>query len=76
MPELRNFLASHPERAEAIANHLLKTAYEFGFNDVPKEFHFIYRFDDAFSAARERGHGELKKVTREFTHELEKFNNE
>jgi hypothetical protein len=71
VPALRNFIAQDPERAERIAGHLLVTVYSFDVKDVPKDFHFIYRFDDAFSLAREDIYGDLKAVCREFADQMD-----
>jgi len=40
---------------------------------VPDDLHFVYRFDDAFSLAREGTYGEPQSVYRDFVHELDKF---
>ena len=73
IPQLRDFVASHPDRAESIANHLFLTACSFEVGDVPDDLHFIYRFDDAFSLAREGTYGDTQTVYRDFVHELERF---
>jgi hypothetical protein len=70
---VRDYVASHPERAEAIANHLFLAACGFSVSDVPDDLHFAYRFDDAFSLAREGTCGEPQTVYRGFIHELDKF---
>ena len=71
--EIRDFIVAHPDRADAIANHLFLTACSFGVSDVPDDLRFVYRFDDAFSLAHEGTYGEPETVYREFIHELEKF---
>ena len=71
MPQLRDFVVSHPERAESIAYHLFLTACGFGVADVPGDLHFIYRIDDAFSLARDGSYGDTESVYREFVHEME-----
>jgi hypothetical protein len=73
IPQIREFVTSHPDRAEGIANHLFHTVCRFPFSDLPHDLHFIYRFDDAFSLAREGTYGEPETVYREFIHEMEKF---
>ncbi len=73
IPQIREFIASHPDGVESIANHLFLSVCRFPFSDVPDDLHFIYRFEDAFSLAREGIYGEPKTVYREFMHELEKF---
>jgi hypothetical protein len=73
IPQLRDFVASHPDRAESIANHLFLTTCSFGVRDVPDDLHFIYRFDDALSLAREGTYGDTDTVRREFVHEMERF---
>jgi len=74
MPQLRDFVASHPERAESIANHLFLTACSF-VEDVPEDLRFMYRFHDAFSLARDGTYGDTESVYREFVNELERFTN-
>ena len=73
IPQLRAFVESHPDRAESIANHMFLTACSFGVGDVPEDLNFIYRFDDAFSLAREGTYGDTNTVRREFVHEMERF---
>jgi hypothetical protein len=73
IPPIRDFIVAHPDRADAIANHLFLTACSFGAGDVPDDLRFLYRFDDAFSLAHEGTYGEAETVYREFIHELEKF---
>jgi hypothetical protein len=73
IPQIRDFIVAHPDRADAIANHLFLTACSFGVGDVPDDLHFLYRFDDAFSLAHEGTYGDLETVYREFIRELEKF---
>lgn len=73
IPQLRDFVGFHPDRAESIANHLFLTVCGFGVGDVPDDLHFIYRIDDAFSLAREGTYGDTETVYREFIHEMERF---
>jgi hypothetical protein len=73
IPRLRDYVAAHPDRAEGIANHLFLTVCSFSALDVPDDLHFLYRFDDAFSLAREGTYGTPETVLQEFLHELDKF---
>jgi hypothetical protein len=73
IPQLRDFVVSHPDRAESIANHLFLTVCRFPGPELPDDLHFIYRFDDAFSLAREATYGDTETVYREFVHEMERF---
>jgi hypothetical protein len=73
LPQLRDFVAAHPDRAESIANHLFLTVVRFPVAELPDDLHFIYRFDDAFSLAREGTYGDTETVYREFIHEMERF---
>ena len=73
LPQLRDHIVSNPDRAEAVAKHLFLTACSFSVSDVPDDLRFVYRFDDAFSLARDGTYGEPKTVYREFIQELEKF---
>ena len=73
IPQLRDFVASHPDHAESIANHLFLTVCRFPVSELPDDLHFIYRFDDAFSLAREGTYGDTETVYREFVHEMERF---
>ena len=73
LPRLRDYIRLHPDRAENIANHLFLTACSFSVSDVPGDLHFVYRFDDAFSLARQSTYDEPETVYREFIHELDKF---
>ena len=68
LPMLRDYVASHRDRAESIASHLFLTACGFGVGDVPEDLHFVYRFDDAFSLSREGTYGDPETVYREFIH--------
>ena len=71
LPRLLDHLASRPEDAERIANELYRTVLMDP--SVPKDFHFAYRFDDAFSLAREGTYGNEDDVRREFINELKRF---
>lgn len=73
IPQLRDFVASHPDRAESIANNLFLTVAHFPVAELPDDLHFIYRFDEAFSLAREGTYGDTETVYREFIHEMERF---
>ena len=73
LPRLRDYVASHRERAEEIANHLFLTVCNFELGEVPDDLHFAFRFDDAFCLARQGTYGSPETVCREFIHELEKF---
>jgi hypothetical protein len=73
IPQLRDFVTLHPDRAERIANHLYLTACSFAIGDVPEDLDFIYRFDDAFSLAGEGTYGETETVYREFVCEMGRF---
>lgn len=73
LPRLRDYVASHPDRAEGIANQLYLIACGFAVTDVPDDLHFVYHFDDAFSLAREGVYGDTETVYQEFIHELDKL---
>jgi len=73
IPQFRDFIISHPENAEAIAHHFYLAAWETSTSDVPADFRFIFRFDDAFSLARDGICGDTKAVFHNFIRELEKF---
>lgn len=73
IPQLRDFVASHPDRAESIANHLFLTACSFDVGEVPEDLLFIHRYDDAFSLARDGTYGDRETVFREFVREMERF---
>ena len=53
MPRLRDYVATHRHRAEAIANQLFLTVCSYNSPEVPDDLRFAYRFDDAFSLAHE-----------------------
>jgi|ERR1051326_4791559 hypothetical protein len=72
IPRIRDFVASRPDRAEAIANQLFLTGC-YGAGDVPEDLRFIFRYDDAFSLAREGQYGDTQTVYQEFLHEMERF---
>jgi hypothetical protein len=72
MPALHGYVVAHPEEAERIASSLFMTAAG-DFDKMPKEFSFIYRFDDAFSLAHEGMHGRLEDVRSDFIAELKRF---
>ena len=72
MPQLRDFVVEHPERAEVIANHLFRTACRAG-SELPKDLQLMYIFDDAFELAREGIWGEPQSVYRDFVLALDKF---
>ena len=72
IPQIRDFVVAHPDGAESIANHLFHTACHAP-DRVPKDLHFMFRFDDAFSLARDGVYGEPQAVYRDFICELEKF---
>lgn len=71
LARLHDHVASRPADAERIANDIYRTVLMFP--DVPAEFSFAYRFDDAFSLAREGTYGDEDTVRREFIHELQRF---
>jgi hypothetical protein len=71
VPRLREHLLSHPEGAEGIAHGLFHMAVSA--SDVPPDFKFACRFDDAFHLARERVFGNVESVRREFLDELARF---
>ncbi len=73
LPRLRDYVASHRDRAEGIANQLFLTVCSFGVPEVPDDLSFAYRFGDAFSLAREGTYGDPETVYQEFIHELDKF---
>lgn len=73
---LYRYVVSNPDKAETIANHLFLAACEFSVADVPDDLRFVYRFDDAFSLAREGTYGDFETVYREFVAELERFTKE
>jgi hypothetical protein len=66
LPRLRDYVASHRDRAESIADHLYRTACSFQDSGVPDDLRFVWRFDDAFSLAREGIYGDSENVYREF----------
>ncbi len=70
IPQLRKDLAAHPERAESIANHMYLTTFDFTRSEVPADLSFIYRYDDAFSLARQGIYGQTETVYQEFMAEL------
>ena len=72
MPQIHDFVVAHPDRAESIANHLYFTAC-FASGRVPKDLHFMFGFDDAFSLAHDGIYGDPQTIYRDFIHELEKF---
>ena len=72
MPQIRDFVGAYPDRAESIANHLHFTA-SFASGRVPKDLHFMFLFDDAFSLAHDGIYGEPQTIYHDFIHELEKF---
>jgi hypothetical protein len=73
LPLIREFLVSHPERAECVANHLFLACCRFSYSDVPEDLHFVYQFDDAFESASDGIFGNRRKVYRAFIDELGKF---
>lgn len=75
MPALHTFVLAHPEEAERIASSLYMIAAG-ELDRMPKEFSFIYRFDDAFYLAREGTYGRLEEVHADFLAELARFQNE
>src|SRR5688572_13225239 len=68
MGRLYEHLVAHPDDAARIANNIYLTVVTF--SDVPKEFSFAYRFDDAFSLAHEGTFGDEDTVRKEFTDAL------
>lgn len=72
IPQIRDYVVAHPERAECIANHLFFTAC-FAYNKVPKDLKFMFRFDDAFSLAQDGVYGTPQDVYRDFVQELGKI---
>lgn len=71
LARLHEHVVAHPGDAGRIANAIYHTVLMF--RDVPREFSFVYRFDDAFSLAREGIVGDEENVRREFTDELQRF---
>jgi|GEM_PF-4255221 len=72
MPQLREFVVEHPDRAEVIANHLFQTACRAG-SELPKDLQLMYIFEGAFELAREGIWGEPLSVYRDFVLALDKF---
>jgi hypothetical protein len=72
IPQIRDFIAAHPNRAEDIANHFYRTACS-RMADIPKELNFFFRFDDAFSLANQGILGERRDIYRDFINELTEF---
>ena len=68
VPELRAFVASHPEIAEKIANQMYLTACMVG--NLPEDLRFLYYFEDAFSLARQETYGDIGAVYQDFLQEM------
>jgi hypothetical protein len=71
-PQIRQFIISHPDQAERIANQLFRTAC-FSPQPIPKDLNFMFSYDDKFSLARDGIFGDLQAVYSSFIAELEKF---
>jgi hypothetical protein len=69
IPQLRSFVASHPELAENIAIHFYHTA--FIVENVPEDLRFICRYDDEFSLARQGIYGDFDTVYKKFVEEMD-----
>ena len=50
MPEIRDFIIAHPDRARDLANQLFLTTGSREHSLVPDNFLFIDRFDDGKGA--------------------------
>jgi hypothetical protein len=72
MPQILDFVVAHPDRAERIAKHLYFTACRAP-SKVPKDLHFMFRFDDEFELAHAGIYGDRQNIYRGLIHELEKF---
>jgi len=73
MPQIYEHVEAHPDDAERLANELYLSVVRSSPDDVPNEFKFIYRFDDAFTLAREGIYGNPLAVHEEFLSELHLF---
>jgi hypothetical protein len=71
VPRLYQHLVTKPFDAERIAAGLYRTVE--AADDVPKEFHFAYRFDDDFSLAHQGMAGHPDVVRLEFMKVLMHF---
>ncbi len=71
LARLHEHVLANPTDAERIANAIYHTILPFP--DVPSEFQFVYRFDDAFDLARDGVCGNTDAVRREFIDELQRF---
>lgn len=71
MARLHQHVVAHPADSARIANEIFRTVVMF--SDVPSEFIFAYRYDDAFSLAREGTFGDEEAVRSEFADELRRF---
>ncbi|HLX70536.1 MAG TPA: hypothetical protein VKV04_12995 [Verrucomicrobiae bacterium] len=68
---LHRHVVSHPDDAARIATHLYRTAVML--SKVPREFSFIYGYDDAFVLAKDGTYGDADTVLKEFTEDLQRF---
>jgi hypothetical protein len=71
LPKARDYVRAHADRAEVIAQHLYLTACFADFR-VPDDLGFVYRFDDAFSLARQGIYDTRDSVYRAFLDELDR----
>lgn len=71
LPQIRDYVSTHRECAESIANHFFLTACS-DVSNVPKDLNFIYGFDDAFFLANHGTFGDFETIYREFIGELDK----
>ncbi|MDB6016486.1 MAG: hypothetical protein JWR19_975 [Pedosphaera sp.] len=72
LAQLHDHLVSHPADAERIAPDLFNTIYALQ-TDIPDEFRFVNRYDDAFDLAKSGVCGDTETLRKEFIDELQKF---
>ena len=72
IPQIRDFIVVHPDRAESVANHLFRTACHAA-SQLPEDLNFMFQYDDAFSLARDGIYGDSQTIYRDFIQELEEF---
>jgi len=71
IPQIRAFIAFHPELAERVADHMSFIACTVG--DVPEDLFFINRYDDAFLLARQDMYGDVNTIREELIREMDEF---
>jgi hypothetical protein len=71
LASLYHYVAANPREAERIATAICRTLLTFP--DLPEEFSFVNRFDDAFLLARDGTYGDEATVQKEFIQELQRF---